>query len=195
MKRYLYYFLLACTLLQWQACSYSRSIFKAKNKIDELAKKYPEIVKDSQIVIIDTIYTEGDIIDTVISCDSLRHYIQKFAKGSIEYIPINNTEYRVITRIEPDTTIKKYIVNYKYIQSQNESLYKELQSINKKFNLLAGEHKGIHEYYKQKHKDLKIYRNYFFLIILILVAYSIFRIYITLKKWNVTSLFKNMPRR
>jgi hypothetical protein len=122
----------------------------------------------------------------------LQHYIQKFSKGSIEYIPINNTEYRVVTRIEPDTIIKKYIVSYKYIQSQNENLYKELQSTIKNYNLLAGEHKGIHEYYSQKHKELKIYRNYFFILLLILVVYSIVRIYFKLKKWNVQSLLKNM---
>ena len=192
MKLYQYYFLLACIFLQWQACSYSRSISKAKNKVEQLAKKYPEIVKDSQIVIIDTIISQANIIDTVISCDSLQYYIQKFANGSIEYIPINNTQYRVITRIEPDTTIKKYIVSYKYIQSLNENLYKELQSSNKKYNLLAGEHKGIHEYYSQKHKDLKIYRNYFFILLFILVVYSVVRIYFKLKKWNAPSLLKNM---
>ena len=190
--KYQFYFLLVYICLIWQSCSYSLKITKAKNKVDQLAKQYPEIVKDSQIIIVDTFISKSIVIDTIISCDSLQHYIQKFSKGTIEYIPINNTEYRVITRIEPDTTIKKYLVNYKYIQSQNENLYKELQKVSNQYNSLAGQHKGIHEYYKEKQKELKIYRTYFFLIIVILLAYSLFKIYTRLKSWNVTNLFKNM---
>lgn len=189
--RCLYYFFVACILLQWLSCSYSRNIAKAKHKIDNLAKKYPEIVKDSKITIIDTFISQSYYHDTIISCDSLRHYIQKFGKNSIEYVPINNTEYRVITRIEPDTSIKKYLVNYKYIQSQNSDLYKELQQVSNQYNSLAGQHKGIHAYYAEKTKELKIYRNYFYLIIVILVAYSLFKIYTRLKQWNVPNLLRN----
>jgi hypothetical protein len=177
------------------SCSYSKKISKAKNTIDNIVKKYPELVQDSTIVINDTLYFQGYTHDTIISCDSLRHYIQQIGKGSIEFIPINNTEYRVITRIEPDTILKRYLVTFKYIESQNSKLYNELQKLTSNYNKLVGSNAGQSEYYKEKLRQYKIYRNYFFIIIFVLVVYATYRIYNRVTQWNATSLLKNMLQR
>ena len=195
MKHLYYYCVLVALLFAVQSCSYSKKIAKAKHTIDELAKKYPEIVQDSQIIIIDTFITKGNTHDTIIACDSLRYYIQQIGKGSIEYIPINNTEYRVITRIEPDTIIRKHLATFQFIESQNKKLYSELQKIIADHNKLKGENSGIHEYYKEKLKQFRIYRNYFFLIIFVLVVYATYRIYNRVTAWNVVPLLKNMLKR
>jgi hypothetical protein len=195
MKHWQYYFVLVALLFALQSCSYSKKISKAKNTIDELAKKYPEIVQDSQIIIIDTFISQSYTHDTIISCDSLRHYIQQIGKGSIEFIPINNTEYRVITRIEPDTILKRYLVTFKYIESQNSKLFKELQQVTSQYNKLTGEHKGIRSYYAEREKQFKIYRNYFFIIIFVLVVYTTYRIYNRVTKWNAPNLLKNIAQR
>jgi hypothetical protein len=195
MKHFIYYCVLVLLLFVLPSCSYSKKISKAKNTIDELAKKYPEIVQDSTIVINDTLYFQGYTHDTIISCDSLRHYIQQIGKGTIEYIPINNTEYRVITRIEPDTILKRYLVTFKYIESQNSKLFKELQQVTSQYNKLTGEHKGIRSYYAEREKQFKIYRNYFFIIIFVLVVYATYRIYNRVTKWNAPNLLKNIAQR
>lgn len=195
MKHWQYYFVLVALLFALQSCSYSHKISRAKNTIDELAKKYPEIVQDSQIIIIDTFITQSYTHDTIISCDSLRHYIQQIGKGSIEYIPINNTEYRVITRIVPDTIIRQYVANFKYIESQNSKLYNELQKLTSNYNKLIGSNAGQSEYYKEKLRQYKIYRNYFFIIIFVLVVYATYRIYNRLTQWNAANLLKNIAQR
>jgi hypothetical protein len=195
MKHFIYYCVLVLLLFVLPSCSYSKKISKAKNTIDNIVKKYPELVQDSQIIIIDTFITESYTHDTVISCDSLRHYIQQIGKGSIEFIPINNTQYRVITHIQPDTIIRQYIANFRYIESQNSKLYNELQKLTSNYNKLVGSNAGQSEYYKEKLKQYKFYRNYFFLIIFVLVVYATYRIYNRVTKWNATSLLKNMLQR
>jgi hypothetical protein len=195
MKHFIYYCVLVALLLVQESCSYSNKISKAKNTIDNIVKKYPELVQDSQIIIIDTFITESYTHDTVISCDSLRHYIQQIGKGSIEFIPINNTEYRVITRIQPDTIIRQYIANFRYIESQNSKLYNELQKLTSNYNKLVGTNAGQSEYYQEKLKQYKFYRNYFFLIIFVLVVYATYRIYNRVTKWNAPNLLKNMLQR
>jgi hypothetical protein len=195
MKHYIYYCVLVVLLFVLPSCSYSNKISKAKNTIDNLAKKYPQLVQDSTIIINDTLYFQGSTHDTIISCDSLRYYIQQIGKGSIEFIPINNTEYRVITRIEPDTIIKQYLASFKYIESQNSKLFKELQQVTSQYNKLTGEHKGIRSYYAEREKQFKIYRNYFFIIIFVLVVYATYRIYNRVTKWNAPNLLKNIAQR
>jgi hypothetical protein len=182
-------------LLVQESCSYSNKISKAKNTIDNIVKKYPQLVQDSTIVINDTLYFQGSTHDTIIACDSLRYYIQQIGKGSIEFIPINNTEYRVITRIEPDTIIRQYIANFRYIESQNSQLYKELQKLTTNYNKLVGSNAGQSEYYKEKLKQYKFYRNYFFLIIFVLVVYATYRIYNRVTQWNAPNLLKNIAQR
>jgi nitrogen fixation/metabolism regulation signal transduction histidine kinase len=195
MKHYIYYCVLVVLLFVLPSCSYSNKISKAKNTIDNIVKKYPELVQDSQIIIIDTFISKSYTHDTVISCDSLRHYIQQIGKGSIEFIPINNKEYRVITRIEPDTILKRYLVTFKYIESQNSKLFKELQQVTSQYNKLTGEHKGIRSYYAEREKQFKIYRNYFFIIIFVLVVYATYRIYNRVTQWNAPNLLKNIAQR
>jgi hypothetical protein len=195
MKHWQYYFVLVALLFALQSCSYSKKISKAKNTIDNIVKKYPQLVQDSTIVINDTLYFQGSTHDTIISCDSLRYYIQQIGKGSIEFIPINNTEYRVITRIEPDTILKRYLVTFKYIESQNSKLFKELQQVTSQYNKLTGENKGIHSYYAEREKQFKIYRNYFFIIIFVLVVYATYRIYNRVTKWSAPNLLKNIAQR
>lgn len=195
MKHWQYYCVLVALLFALQSCSYSSKISRAKNTIDNIIKKYPELVQDSQIIIIDTFISQSYTHDTVISCDSLRHYIQQIGKGSIEFIPINNTEYRVITRIEPDTIVRQYIANFKYIESQNSKLYNELQKLTSNYNKLVGSNAGQSEYYKEKLKQYKIYRNYFFIIIFVLVVYATYRIYNRVTQWNATNLLKNIRQR
>lgn len=192
MKHLFYYFALVALFFALQSCSFSKKINRAKNKIDNIVKQYPELKKDSLITINDTIITSKIYKDTIISCDSLRHYIQQFSNGNIQFIPVNNTEYRVITRIEPDTIIKKHLATFQFIESQNNKLYKELTKTVAKYNKLQGENSGLHEYYKQREKQFKIYRNYFFLIIFVLVVYATYRIYNRVTKWNVAPLLKNM---
>ena len=195
MSRLYYCFVLVALLFALVSCNYSKKISKAKNTIDNIVKKYPELVQDTQIYIIDTFITQSHSHDTIIACDSLRHYIQQIGKGSIEFIPINNTEYRVITRIEPDTIINQYVANFKYIQSQNSQLYKELQKLTSKYNKLIGSNAGQSEYYKEKLKQYKFYRNYFFLIIFVLVVYATYRIYNRVTQWNAPNLLKNIAQR
>lgn len=195
MKHYIYYCVLVVLLFVLPSCSYSNKISKAKNTIDNIVKKYPELVQDSQIIIIDTFITESYTHDTVISCDSFRHYIQQIGKGSIEFIPINHKEYRVITRIEPDTIIRQYIANFRYIESQNSKLFKELQQVTSQYNKLTGEHKGIRSYYAEREKQFKFYRNYFFIIIFVLVVYATYRIYNRVTKWSAPNLLKNIRQR
>lgn len=195
MKHFIYYCVLVALLFLQESCSYSNKISKAKNTIDNIVKKYPELVQDSQIVIIDTFISQSYTHDTVISCDSLRHYIQQIGKGSIEFIPINHKEYRVITRIEPDTIIRQYIANFKYIESQNSKLYNELQKLTTNYNKLVGSNAGQSEYYKEKLKQYKFYRNYFFLIIFVLVVYATYRIYNRVTQWNAPNLLKNIRQR
>jgi len=195
MKYYLYCCALVALLYVLPSCSFSNKINRAKNTIDNLVKKYPQLVQDSTIVINDTLYFQGSTHDTIIACDSLRYYIQQIGKGSIEFIPINNTEYRVITRIEPDTILKRYLVTFKYIESQNSKLFKELQQVTSQYNKLTGEHKGIRSYYAEREKQFKIYRNYFFIIIFVLVVYATYRIYNRVTKWNAPNLLKNIAQR
>ena len=195
MKHWQYCFVLVALLFALQSCSYSKKISKAKNTIDNIVKKYPELVQDSQIIIIDTFISKSYTHDTIISCDSLRHYIQQIGKGSIEFIPINHKEYRVITRIEPDTIIRQYIANFKYIESQNSKLYNELQKLTSNYNKLVGSNAGQSEYYKEKLKQYKIYRNYFFIIIFVLVVYATYRIYNRVTQWNALNLLKNIRQR